>query len=282
MDGFYGKNNLGDDLILIGFLDLLATYGIREATVVLRGSDPQLAVKIGKFRNIRLKYVVAHGPISGLLHILPTVLRQDLIVIGGGGLFPKDSWKGHLVRLLPLMLGKIAGCHTLLLGITVDPVRSWRTKIVWRIALRQTDMVIVRDSGSYRNLSSISSSIFGFCGRDLAFRFPYRIATKALSSTIDGPFVILAPANLWYSQSSRSPNEKYEKFVSDWVSVVRELQQRSLKVVLLPFYHPFDTKLCVEIQNQCENACILWDPNMKSLEERVKLFEDAKLVVGMG
>ena len=280
IDGFYGHSNLGDDLILISLLDLLTGYGTREATVVLRGADAKLIDRISRYSSIKVTPLHVRGMANGLLHILPAVLRHDLIVIGGGGLFPKDSWKGHLARLLPLMWGKITGRITLLLGVTVDPIDAWFTKVVWKAALHSTDAVVVRDAGSRKNLTKIAAPKRIHCGRDLVFRFPNAQVFPHTNPIADEPFVILAPANIFYAKTPPQQRGKYERFVSDWVDIANWFTKREFKVVLIPFYHPFDTSLCKDIKTRSAGGCTVTSEH-NDIEKRVKLFAKAQFAVGM-
>lgn len=282
IDGFYGQNNLGDDLILTGLLYILSKYGVQEVTIVLCGPDREIMDKIRKCTTMKINFLPPSGMVKRLLRIFPIIPRHEFIVIGGGGLFPKDSWKGHLARLLPLMVGKIIKKRTLLLGVTIDPIHSWCTKLVWRIALQLIDKVIVRDIGSYKNLAAIAAPKRIFIGRDLAFFSPYVNNTEKQPRLLcDDPFVILAPANLWYVGSGGARQEKYAKFIKVWIDLIRLFNQLNFKVVLIPFYQPFDFALCGEIQRGAQSDCILFSPDSYSAEEWVGLFANAHFVVGM-
>ena len=172
--GFYGRNNLGDEAILGGMIDLLARARPAEPPQVMSDdpSSTRAAHGVGAFSG-RTSRRTRH--IAGLRVAKAMVGRRDFI-LGGGDLL-RDSphqdvvgpWLSFLERAQQLKR------RSAVVGISVGDL--WRPESLERIRSRfeKVSFVITRDQPSATRLCEIGVQTEILVGPDLALRlFPRR------------------------------------------------------------------------------------------------------------
>lgn len=175
--GFYGRNNLGDEAILGGMVDLLATTRPGEAPLVLTDNPSASRAAHGidavSTRNSR-------GPRQLIgANLTRAVLGRRDFILGGGDLL-RDSphqdvvgpWLSHLERAQRLRR------RSAVVGISVGDL--WRPRSLQRIrsTLSRVSFVITRDDPSAARLREIGVQAEITVGPDLALRlFPRRSST---------------------------------------------------------------------------------------------------------
>ena len=137
--GGYGVRNVGDEAILAGLLTLLPPE--TNTTVVSR--DPQDTRSLHKVR------AVPPGA------ALPALIRSDVLVISGGGIF--SGHMGRMSRFLPLicLIAKARGMRVGFHGVGVYPsTPKWVLYMLARLAIR-AELFTVRDRISSDTLDSL-------------------------------------------------------------------------------------------------------------------------------
>lgn len=138
--GYFGCGNLGDDAILLGFLNEL-------------GPGYQTAVLSGNPEETRRTYGWAAWPRKDLKAVQEAISECDALVFPGGSLFQDVTstrsvlYYHHLVKS-----AKKAGKKVLLLGQGVGPVNGLIGKRFTRDAFERADAIAVRDPASARAL----------------------------------------------------------------------------------------------------------------------------------
>lgn len=136
VSGYYGFGNFGDEAILSEILEELDGYAV--ATVVSE-NPPETS---SRFR-------VHAVPRNSLVRRMVAISRSDGLLFGGGGLLkePGSNPHGMVAVLLDLLIAQILGKPTLVYGVGTGEVRKDSIPLL-RLALSQSDMVVLRDSGS--------------------------------------------------------------------------------------------------------------------------------------
>ena len=141
--GFQGLGNLGDEMILAGIEKLLEPLPIRVTTLF---GGPSLA-ETPAYRDARRQTTWRLMPTPRALRELG---RNDLFIIGGGGLI-NDHWPGLIPRMLSwIVAARLRGARVVWMGVGVGPIRRRAWRPLARLAARLSTTVLVRDGASAR------------------------------------------------------------------------------------------------------------------------------------
>jgi polysaccharide pyruvyl transferase CsaB len=148
--GAYGQNNLGDDALLEVFLEQFS-----GADILINSAQPEQTSQRYGVRTLATYWSWPR------LRRPRALLRSDLIVFGGGSLL-KEVEGGFVARLLYfvrilaiLLIAKIAGRPTAMLGIGIGPLEQPLYRWLSRWAAELTDLICVRDTASCELLRAI-------------------------------------------------------------------------------------------------------------------------------
>jgi len=148
--GSYGHGNVGDDAIILSMLMAFEKVMPKNVEItVFSKNDKYLVEKRGiNFIN--------PWRLRNLLKILKEYKKNDLMILGGGGLIQDKSsllnmlfWCGNV--LISKSLKNTVMCY----AIGVGPVESSFGKILARLALNKVDLITVRDDYSKRLLRDL-------------------------------------------------------------------------------------------------------------------------------
>lgn len=225
--GFFGYNNLGDDLLL---KEALCKY---PQEVKLFVGWPRNAIK-------ELQYFQKYHPFTPIYGIKDLLKHfYDAVIWSGGGLFPSRvfSWK-NCVKMLPY---KILSRKMILngLGIVEKPNRKW-----FDCFLRMVDYCSVRDD---KSLNFVSPQIKAINCGDLYWGANQYVRGGNL---ISSKRLLVCLANPFSDQElqSKSVSERFEKLIKQCVDFIEKYKQKGYEVNYLPFYHGSDEKFIDRVQ----------------------------------
>lgn len=159
--GYFGAGNLGDDAILLGFIQGLGNT--RHSVTVMCGNPDEMARTYG-LRGIDRKDMTA---------IRQAIDECDALVFPGGSIFQDSSsvrsvaYYGQLVKL-----AKSKNKKVLLLAQGVGPLTTFFGKRWASSAFNMADAVTVRDPGSLTTLQSLGVRKPIRVTADMAFLLP--------------------------------------------------------------------------------------------------------------
>jgi len=152
------------------------------------------------------------NPLKALFKIprmMKTFKKGDCYVVSGGNILYDSSSAFNLpYNILNLVLAKKAGLKTMLYGIGAGPLTTSLGKKLARYALRQADIVAVRDTYSLETLKNVFPGKTIHLTADPAVVLQSRKGDLALSKTTIG----FAPRNVLHRKSSFLPQSIKTKF----------------------------------------------------------------------
>lgn len=250
--GYYGLLNAGDDYIMLSVLNTLKNMVGKDSITILSASDDYRELKLND--NVHIKILPANRWIRSWV-ILKEVIKNNYFIIGGGGLWPNDSWKKVFVHLMWISIGRLLGTHCILYGIELTFVRNDLTKKIWRKIIQKTDWIITRNRKSKELLNDISVSNKVKAYSDITFSITdseindFRNST--LSNKIETRYIIWALAMPWSEDELQKNHyiKRYEALVSALVELSMELDKKypSVTHLFIPFYQKNDVKLAHDI-----------------------------------
>jgi polysaccharide pyruvyl transferase CsaB len=156
--GMYGAINVGDEMIAASFVQYTKER-IPSSDITLLTMSPKKTIK---FINNKLDYKTVKlipfklNFIIKVVKLIRTIRKNEVIIIGGGGLF-QDQYSANLPSgaLFIAGLGKLMNKKVYILGTGAGPIkRKWLSKIMKDI-LENVDLVSVRDHESMAFLKKL-------------------------------------------------------------------------------------------------------------------------------
>lgn len=145
--GYFGLNNLGDDLMLKAYFDNLTST--KNHLILLQSENHYSFIPISK-------QIKCTGNIVNVLKIFLTLLKKEeideVIFLGGTQISDNSSIITRYVQLSILIISKLSGIETKILRGGVGSCRTFLTKQV----LRRFDEIIVRDKTSLEKVTSLN------------------------------------------------------------------------------------------------------------------------------
>lgn len=149
IQGYYGRSNFGDDLLLRVVIDQLrSAFDGCLIRVLCHGPGADRMVEdIG----IERRYLIEN---SETALILKTLRWADVFIWGGGTCLHDSGFCGYWRNVA----AKACGCKVVWLGIGVDVIRRVRSKCRARISVASCDLMMIRDEDSYRKAKEMFPS----------------------------------------------------------------------------------------------------------------------------
>jgi polysaccharide pyruvyl transferase WcaK-like protein len=157
--GYYGTNNLGDDLLLSAVIRNLKEMwadvflSVRCLEMPLHINDAQVTfVQVEKvMTNQRLSKI--HRLAKYAAEVWRSLYGCQIFVFGGGTLFHSQK-KSHVNLLLILMwviVARLRGARVYALGVGVGNLRTWFARMIQMLIIRLSEDFAVRDKSSRLN-----------------------------------------------------------------------------------------------------------------------------------
>jgi polysaccharide pyruvyl transferase WcaK-like protein len=287
--GSYGQSNLGDDLLMWNYLQLLKDRGF--TTIYANANTTDLIPEPVKQAFPGLKIVNTYE--TSLVDYLQLIRQVDCAVYGGGTLYKElygSTGRGKysvIVRMMGFnVVAKLLGTPVYHLNIGIGSLKSALGRWITKRALMAATHTIFRDQKSY----------------DYALE-TLHIPGKKITNSTDGLFLNHVWEKPWHEANLAIDRTKYDKVVGvnvlsdipDWVdrakyiqtiqTFVGELLAAGNYVVLVPFQHAFNPrndKVFMEdtfAKELGHDNCRLLD--QVSIDEITSVLQQCDVFVGM-
>ena len=258
--GYYGFNNLGDDLLLQASINILLDSGISREKIIVFSNKPDETSKNFQVESINRWHY---------REIWRTLKNCESLILGGGGLFQDSTsikscaWYWAIMRL-----AKLAGTKIFALGQSIGPLESRLGRFFAGNALRLCEFVHVRDENS-RKLAENFNCKNVFKGSDIALSLVREIAGKMTCDNAN---------NINFeSQSKREkmlinlrPCKNLDSFVKIILPEINNYQGEKIGVALSP-----------EDENALKNLKLEKIIRVKNFHETCEIWQDSKIALGM-
>ncbi len=174
--GYYGAQNLGDELLLKALCDELLQNENAEVTILTSDS----AVTKANLKGLSI------GTVSkfNLWQILTNLLKTDALIFGGGSIFQDaSSFKSLIYYSSVALMAKLFGKKLVLLAQGIGPFENRFSESVCKLIYKVADFVSVRDKASFQLCNSWN--VKAFLGADLAWLMPSKRQTYSDESSSD-------------------------------------------------------------------------------------------------
>ena len=225
--GHFGCGNLGDDAILLGFVQAI-------------GSGYDLTVMSGAPEETYRNYGLRSIPRKEFSTFDDEMERADALVFAGGSIF-QDATSARSVAYYSQLVKKAkkAGKKVYLVGQGVGPLEGFFAKRMAAAAFQAADAIVCRDPSSPSLLKSIGVTKNVKVGADLAFLLPDPKPSDDASFAVGNMRTIgIAP---------RPFGKDNKKAVQMWGDLARLMFQANMMPVLIEMDSKHDGPLIQEI-----------------------------------
>ncbi len=273
--GNFGAGNVGDELILAGFLKKLASR-LPRARVTVLGHDPKVIHRWHGAQAGRLLPFGLRSLFSGrLLQTLKVLREADAVVFPGGGLFTdQENWQAVLLWGFHILVSRWYWRPVYLLGQSVGPLTTDFGRYWARFFLAKAEWVGVRDAASTIELQRLGISLGKIkTGEDSAL-FLTKPAKLKKASKGKGRLKILV--------SIRDFPQVSPSFFKELATAFDELTEKKKARITFAEFGPGDThtwnQLCLHAKNDS-----LWKvvELPESATEVLNIVGKYDLVIGM-
>jgi polysaccharide pyruvyl transferase WcaK-like protein len=269
--GSYGQSNLGDDLLMWNYLELLQEKGYREIYVNANTTKfiPGAIKEAFPNLNIVLTYE------ASLKEYVRLIRSVDCIVYGGGTLYKElygstgRSPYSVITRLMGFnVLAQLLGTRVYHLNIGIGSLKTRTGRFITKRALMASTKTVFRDRESYE-----------FARDTLG------VPSSKIEQSVDGLFTNPIWRSAWHRKNLRIDRKKYKRVVGvnilsdipDWVDrdhyiatmrqFVTSVLERGDYVVFIPFQTDFNprndlafmTETFADIMKEYKNHTLLED-----------------------
>lgn len=277
--GYYGHDNLGDDYILYSILNSLNTVGKFDVSIVSAGNKYKNFFE--RFQNLRVfEFCNEWRGFSKRIELV----RCNLWIIGGGGLWPGEKSKNVYILLDEIRFAKKFGAKICIYGVDINSINEPENREAWKGILDEVDLFIVRNSKTKylldglkeNNVIKSSDITFGLVTPD----------EKLSSRSILDKIGIKEKSYILWSIPMEFVEGKKSKRYNTFVKTLQNLANKSLFSnyvhVFLPFNYNKDLVLMKDIAAGINGQYIICDKSLGlSIEDKRMLFKYARSGVFM-
>ena len=243
--GYYGFNNLGDDLLLQASINILLESGVPREKIIVFSNNPDETSRNFCVESInRWQY----------RKVWLVLKNSESLILGGGGLFQDStSIKSCIWYWLIMRLAHLAGTKIFALGQSIGPLMSRTSQFFAGNALRLCRLVHVRDDNS----------------RILAEKFNCRNIIKGSDIALS-----LKPGNFTRKNSklliNLRPCRNLDSFVKIILPHINNYQCKKIGVALAP-----------EDESALKNLQLDKIIRVKNFHEACEIWGDSESAIGM-
>lgn len=269
--GYYGVDNLGDDMILNSICNSVIKAS-PDCVILVCGSGNRVESSVSGM--LCKSHIKSHNLPKGIVNTLIFFREIDFFIYGGGGLFPNESIKQLLSTLCLVVAAKLTGVRSCLYGIEINPIKKGISKFLWRLIISFTDFIVTRNQQTAQLLKECgcpSKKIIK--SSDCTFAYPDAINGEKASNII-----LWAPNSLFRKSELENKDVKarYERICDEFAYICDRFS--SYKHVFLPFHPEFDEPYIKDITNRIKlSKYEIVDVQNMSVVEKRALFKHSEM-----
>jgi polysaccharide pyruvyl transferase WcaK-like protein len=275
--GYYGANNVGDDLLLSLLLKTLLKYKVQIEVIV--------AEKYEKYKvldNVNFITIPTNKPWYKLLFLRNMILyikmikNNDIIIFGGGtSLFETDNtkYKSLLIKYIIFLWNRIFFKRLILhIGVGIGNVQTKIGKFCLKNILNLSYTINFREEKSYQKaLSMIKNKNKFSLGNDMAYLFSF--TPKQETKTYNIGLSLFQ----YYGYISKDV-AKIKDFNDCCINLIKEILKKDNRIQIFLFglqkkRGGFDEEYSFQLKNEIENSRLYvcpYDSNTDAFIEEIK------------
>ncbi|MCU8421638.1 polysaccharide pyruvyl transferase family protein [Vibrio vulnificus] len=241
--GYFGTNNLGDDLILASLLENF--FDNTDSIVIVSKGEISNCDKVIRSNKLDVKVVYNKGIIGWFLSFL-MVFKTDVFVFGPGGVFTTDNFKLYFMRTLHLTIARMFNKKIVFLGVGFNKLENPLTKKLFKWQTKKLEIAAVRDLLSYENITSLVDSKKVVQTLDFAFFYP--IDNKTVKENNSTKSICICLAQPWNQDERKTKyKERYEKLCAEIRVTLKKNFPLEYDFYFVPFHNVSDVDFARDV-----------------------------------
>jgi len=178
--GYYGYDNLGDDLMLLALLNGINDSLENLKITILARKSQNLANLIDKFENVEIAYFKMNNKPFNLYLYVKTIFTVDLTIWGGGTCFSDQDGLGNFKFFIFNLIFRRKFSY---LGIGIGELKKNTSKLITRLLLNNSLFTSFRDPKSLTIANSLTPMKDHFTlSSDLTYILDFKLFKQSSTS----------------------------------------------------------------------------------------------------
>lgn len=170
--GNYGAQNLGDEMILKGLLEMLkTTHPLAEITVLSgRPSDTEKVYQVHSVEKFPAGFrSILKNVFYGKSAAFKAVKECDYFILGGGGLFGGPKRRANFIWGIQVLMAYWYDKKVIMCGQSIGPLNSFIDRFIVKKIFQKAKLIILRDEKSKERLEQMGVKNKTHVYPDIAF-----------------------------------------------------------------------------------------------------------------
>lgn len=247
--GNYGHSNIGDEAILRGLLALLENKDVNVFTDSLTASSLIHSKNNSKFLTLK-------PPLRGRIYMIPSILlslirsilRNDIVIIGGGGLFNDVNKTAFFQYVFLLLASRLLFKKVYIVGVSVGPLNSLPLKLVLKMSSMLANKIYVRDADSVKYFRSLNTNLIP----DLSLGSDFLLSSKGEVSANRSNYIVSISLMDVTKTHTADIQSNYIHQIQQFIKQLKCIEDK-LKIELIAMDFEKDLGILEPLKNVCQD-----------------------------
>lgn len=245
--GWFGENNVGDELILDASMSLIKKQ-CPSAEINVMGTKPCQVKKLHAGIN-RVSTYIDYRPKEflrafkyGFFDVIRNILKNDVLVISSGGAL--SDWHKESTITLFFMIDMFSFMKKpiYMLDVGAGPININKSYKRFKNRLDKIRIITVRDKSSFDTLKALKLNNI-YLSRDVVYSYSESILDRIKNIEKINNSVGLVIAAVCYETKS-----VYDEYINQINLLITKLLQEGYKVSVIPFLYEEDKEFLEQLQ----------------------------------
>ncbi|MGI0085158.1 MAG: polysaccharide pyruvyl transferase family protein [Nitrososphaerales archaeon] len=285
LSGWYGQENLGDEVILQSLVSGLRSR-IGPLSISVLSEKPEVIRESYGLRSLRKT-----NRVLDTVRKILEISRADIFILGGGGILMDYGDTNHNVSkwLKDMRIAQSFGVPTMACGIGVGKIWVDESKKLISEVLSRADRICVRDEHSSIALSTLGVHGNVILAADAALLLPQLEKFNRRRSRGSGGPTIVVCLRHWYVTRNETVNEEVfdgmKASLARLLSDLSSIEHATIKFVPLCSFkrkNDDDTEVAQEVMELMGNPShVIILEHVPIADEFIQILNDSDLLIGM-
>ncbi|WP_420320944.1 polysaccharide pyruvyl transferase family protein [Flagellimonas sp.] len=227
--GYYGYDNLGDDIMLFSFLQEMLNDFPKVEISVLSKYSKNLERMCESFDNVKLKCFKQNSPIFNLILYLKAIFTSKMVIWGGGTCFSEEDGIGNYKYFT---INRFLKKKYAYLAIGLGNLNKKNSLTKTRVLLENADFVSFRDKTSYVFAKSLCAHGNFYLTSDLSYLYEHNLKPKQIDVNCDVDYLLVSLRELSNFFDKEAIESRYNELTTFLGKIIQK--ENFKKVVFLP------------------------------------------------
>ena len=245
--GWFGENNVGDELILDASMSLIKKQ-CPSAEINVMGTKPCQVKKLHAGMN-RVSTYIDYRPKEflrafkyGFFDVIRNILKNDVLVISSGGALSDWHKESSITLFFMIDMFSFMKKPIYMLDVGAGPININKSYKRFKNRLDKIRIITVRDKSSFDTLKTLKLNNI-YLSRDVVYSYSESILDRIKNIEKINNSVGLVIAAVCYETKS-----VYDEYINQINLLITKLLQEGYKVSVIPFLYEEDKEFLEQLQ----------------------------------